>query len=281
MLIPPFRLPEKSKFNVSITGVPIDLPKEERLMNSDFILPHLENVEWDLHPGELASYGDWPVETREEFTYAAAARLPNIRAACESGKYNAIILLGGGEPGFAEAREIARSYGVVVTANAFSQLHLAIMLGNKFTVLDVPGVHNMYYRDVIITHQLQHRCASIRNIGFHLPRPGNEDCPQLGVEREKALAGKPTQAAKNAVEQAHLAILEDGAEVITLGCSGVFWLQPFIKKGLRERGWDVPVLEGYSASIELAKIMLNLGINASGVTYVSDSSGQLPLKVMM
>ena len=77
--------------------------------------------------------------------------------------------------------------------------------------------------------------------------------------------GKPTQAAKNAVEQAHLAILEDGAEVITLGYSGVFWLQPFIKKRLRERGWDVPILGGYSASIELAKISPNLGINASGV----------------
>ena len=188
LLIPPFRLPEKSNFNVSITGVPIDLPKEKRPMNSDLILPHLVDVEWDLHPGELATYGDWPVETREEFTYAAAARLPNIRTACESGKYNAIILLGGGEPGFAEAREIARSYGVVVTANAFSQLHLATMLGNKFTVLDVTGVHNMYYRDVIIAHQLQHRCASIRHVGFHLPRPGNEDCPQLGAEREKARA---------------------------------------------------------------------------------------------
>ena len=158
---------------------------------------------------------------------------PTSVLACESGKYNAIILLGGGEPGFAEAREIARSYGVVVTANAFSQLHLATMLGNKFTVLDVTGAHNMYYRDVIIGHQLQHRCASIRNIGFHLPRPDQEDLPQLGTEREKARAGEPTQAAKNAVEQAHLAILEDGAEVITLGCSGVFWLQPFIKKGSR------------------------------------------------
>ena len=281
LLIPPFRLPENSRYNASITGVPIDLPKEKRLMNSNFILPHLEDVEWDLHPGELATYGDWPVETREEFTYAAAARLPKIRTACESGKYNAIILLGGGEPGFAEAREIARAYGVVVTANAFSQLHLATMLGNKFTVLDVTGVHNMYYRDVIIGHQLQGRCASIRNIGYHLPRPDQEDLPQLRDELEKNRAGEPTRAAENAVEQAHRAILEDGAEVITLGCSGVFWLQPHIKKGLKERGWDVPVLEGYSASIRLAKLMIDLDINASGVTYMSDSAGNLPLKVTM
>ncbi|MBT5949106.1 MAG: hypothetical protein HOG94_15670 [Nitrospinaceae bacterium] len=281
LLIPPFRLPEKSRYNASITGVPIDLPKEERLMNSKFIVPHLEDVEWDLHPGELATYGDWPVETREEFTYAAAARLPNIRKACESGKYNAIILLGGGEPGFAESREIARAYGVVVTANAFSQIHLATMLGNKFTVLDVAGVHNMYYRDVIIGHQLQHRCASIRNIDYHLPRPGQDDLPQLSGELAKNRAGEPTRAAEIAVEQAHEAILHDGAEVITLGCSGVFWLQPHIKKGLKELGWDVPVLEGYSASIRLAKLMIDLDINASGATYMSDSSNRRPPKLTM
>ena len=281
LLIPPFRLPETSRFNVSITGVPIDLPKEKRLMNSSLILPHLEDVEWELHPGELATYGDWPVETREEFAYAASARLPNVKKACETGKYNGIVLLGGGEPGFAEAREIGLQHGVVVTGNAFSQLHLATMLGNKFTVLDVMGVHNFYYRDVIITHQLQHRCASIRNIGYHLPRPGNEDHPQLNDEREKLRRGEPTRAAEIAVEQAHAALLEDGAEVITLGCSGVFWLQPFIKKGLKELGWDVPVLEGYSASIALAKLMIDLDINASGVTYMSDSTGRLPIKVVL
>ena len=47
-----------------------------------------------------------------------------------------------------------------------------------------------------------------------------------------------------------------------------FWLQPFIRDGLKDRGWDVPVLEGYTASIELAKLMINLGVNASGITYM-------------
>jgi len=142
-------------------------------------------------------------------------------------------------------------------------------------------VHNMYYRDVIIGHQLQHRCASIRSVGYHLSRPGQDDLPQMRAELDKNRAGESTQAAKNAVEQAHQAILHDGAEVITLGCSGVFWLQPLIKKGLKELGWDVPVLEGYSASIRLAKLMIDLDINASGVTYMSDNAGNLPLKVTM
>ena len=279
LLIPPFRLPPKTKWGYQTLHLEADKVKEERLMNAEMVLPYLEDVEWDLHPGELATYGDWPVETREEFTFAANARLPNIRQACESGKYNGIVLLGGGEPGFLEAREICRKFGVVCTANAHSQMYLATMLGNKFSVVDISGVHNVYYRDLVYQHQLQDRCASIRNIGMRLPRPGTEDGLQLREERQKALSGKKSNAVENAITQAEIAIKEDGAEVITLGCSGVFWLRPFIEGGLQKRGWEVPVLEGYSASITLAKLMVDLGVNASGITYMGDHQVQLPDKI--
>ena len=113
LLIPPFRLPTDTKWGYQTLHKDTSLPKVKRLMNEEMILPYLEDVEWDLHPGALASYGDWPVETREEFAYAANARLINIREACESEKYNGIVLLGGGEPGFLEAREICRKHNIV------------------------------------------------------------------------------------------------------------------------------------------------------------------------
>ena len=281
LLIPPFRLPSTTKWGYQTLHLEEDKTKYERLMNADMVLPYLEDVEWELHPGELASYGDWPVETREEFAYAANARLPNIRKACESGAYNAIVLLGGGEPGFLEAREICRKAGVVCTANAHSQMYLATMLGNKFAVIDISGVHNVYYRDLVYQHQLQHRCVSIRNIGMRLPRPGADDGPQLREERRKALSGQTSIAVENAVAQAELAIQQDGAEVIILGCSGVFWLRPFIEKGLKERGWEIPVLEGYSASITVAKLMIDLGVNASGITYMAEHPLKLPDKIVV
>jgi allantoin racemase len=85
---------------------------------------------------------------------------------------------------------------------------------------------------------------------------------------------------ENAVAEAEAAILEDGAEVITLGCSGVFWLQPFIKRGLEARGWDVPVLEGYRAAIEHAKMLINLGLTASGITFMADNPKRVPRKII-
>lgn len=268
ILIPPFHLPDQDEFTVPAYSEPADAPREQRLLNSDFVLSHLEDVEWDLHPGAKPPYGNWSVETREEFAYAATARIECVREACESGKYNAAILLGGGEPGFLEAREIGREHGVVVTANAFSQMYLATILGDSFSIIDIEGVHNVYYRDLVRTHQLQGRCRSIRSIGYSLPRPGDTDPDTLTSQCEAAARGEPNVVVERAIDQAEAAIVEDGAEVITLGCSMTFFLQPFIRDGLKARGWDVPVLEGYTASIELAKLMVSLGVNASGITYM-------------
>ncbi|MBT3990592.1 MAG: hypothetical protein HOG95_16220 [Rhodospirillaceae bacterium] len=268
ILIPPFHLPDQDEFTVPAYSEPSDAPREQRLLNSDFVLKHLDDVEWELHPGAEPPYGNWSVETREEFAYAATARIECVREACQSGKYNAAILLGGGEPGFMEAREIGREHGVVVTANAFSQMYLATLLGDSFSIIDIEGVHNVYYRDLIRTHQLQHRCRSIRSIGYSLPRPGDTDPDTLTAQCEAAARGEKSVAVERAIDQAEAAIVEDGAEVITLGCSMTFFLQPFIRDGLKARGWDVPVLEGYTASIELAKLMVGLGVNASGLSYM-------------
>jgi Asp/Glu/hydantoin racemase len=70
------------------------------------------------------------------------------------------------------------------------------------------------------------------------------------------------------------AIEEDGAEVIIFGCSAAFWLQPFLQKRLDELGWEIPVLEGYSCAIELAKAMVNLGLDASGLMFPGDHPGK-------
>ena len=142
------------------------------------------------------------------------------------------------------------------------------MLGDSFSIIDIEGVHNVYYRDLVRTHQLQNRCKSIRTIGYSLPRPGDTDPDTLTKQCEAVARGDKNIVVERAIEQAEAAIIEDGAEVITLGCSMTFFLKPHIEKGLNELGWDVPVLEGYTSSIELAKLMVNLGVNASGITYM-------------
>lgn len=261
-----FHLPEDSPY----LHRPVSGTKEARLMNYENVKHLLEDVEWDLHPGPLAPYGNWPVESREEFCLVAAGRLPIVREACNSGKYNAIVLLGGGEPGFPESREIARRHGLPVTACAFSQMHIASMLGHKFSVIDHAEIHNMYYYDLVVQHGFSGRCASIRNINFPLPRPAHSDVPNIQDEKAKAIRGEKSAMLEAAVTEALAAIEEDGAEVIIFGCSATFWMRPFLQQRLGEIGWEVPVLEGYSCAITLAKTMVSLGLDASGLAFPSD-----------
>ena len=125
LLLQAFSLPAGSKYTLR----PMSGAKEAMLMNHGDFASVLEGVSWDLHPGAPAPHGDWPVETREEFCLLSASRLPIVREACESGKYNAIVMLGGGDPGFPEAREIGRRHGIPVTSNAHAQMHLAAVFG--------------------------------------------------------------------------------------------------------------------------------------------------------
>ena len=148
LLIQAFHLPKESQY----LHRPVDGPKETMLMNFENVQHLLEDVEWELDRGPLATYGDWPVETREEFTLVAAGRLAIVRKACESGNYNGIVLLGGGEPGFPASREIARPFGIPVVACAYAQMHVASMLGNKFGVIDLapfPGGREDHLRAVV------------------------------------------------------------------------------------------------------------------------------------
>jgi len=243
----------------------LSLPKEKRLMNYEEIKHLLADIDWDLHPGPAVGAEQWGVENHEEFAYVTAQRLPLIREVIESGKYNALIAVGGGQPGFLEGVEIGRKHGVVVTGNAHSQMHIATMLGHKFSIIDLSEAHNMHMYRLVLQHHMEGRCASIRNINFPLPRKGMDpNVPQLGPEQKKAMAGEPSLCVDRAIEQSVKAIQEDGADVIMFGCSRLFWLRPFVEKGLNDLGYELPVLEGYSSGIVMAKMLVDLGVTASG-----------------
>ncbi|MDB5808778.1 MAG: hypothetical protein JWN94_900 [Betaproteobacteria bacterium] len=266
LLIQAFHLSGNTRYQLR----PMQGAKESMLMNYADFSHLLTDVAWEVHPGATDPHGNWPVETREEFCIVGASRLPIVKEACASGKYNAIVLLGGGDPGFPEAREIGRRYGIPVTACFSAQLHIAAMLGNKFSVIDLSEAHNMHLCDLVVQYRFKEKCASVRNIHFPLPRPPDFKERPIEDEKQKAQRGEKSEMLETAVAESVAAIEEDGAEVLVLGCSGAFWLQPFLQKRLAELGWEVPVLEGYRSAIEQAKTLVNLGVDASGLMLPGD-----------
>ena len=103
-----------------------------------------------------------------------------------------------------------------------------------------------------------------------LPRPPDFSERPIHEEKGKVERGEPSDLLEASVRESIAAIEEDSAEIIMIGCSAIFWLQPYLQRRLAEIGWEVPVLEGYRCAIEQAKLMVNLGEAASRLAYPSD-----------
>jgi Asp/Glu/hydantoin racemase len=270
LLINAFSLAPGSDFKLrSFSG-----PKESQLYNYEDVKPFLEGIDWDLHPGAPSTHGNWPVQSKWEFMSVGYNRQAVVREACASGKYNAIVLLGGGDPGYFESREIGRQHRIPVTACANAQMQMAGLLGNKFSIVDIGETHNMQMYHLVVQYRMTDRCASIRNINYPLPSPNFPNDKPIEVERDRALNGAQSGMLDAAVTESIAAIEEDGAEVIVLGCSAAYWMQPLLQKKLADIGWDVPVLEGYRCAIGVAKSLVDLGVDASGLAF----PGERPAK---
>jgi allantoin racemase len=245
-------------------------PKETQIYNYEDVKRFLADIDWDLNPGAPTTHGNYPVTTKQEFMSVGNNRLPLVRDACASGKYNAIVLLGGGDPGYMEAREIGRMHRIPVTSCAHAQMHLAGFLGNKFSIVDIAEAHNMQMYHLVVQYRMTERCASIRNVNYPLPSPNFPDDRPIQAERDRAVQSGSSGMLEAAVQESIAAIEEDGADVIVLGCSAAFWMQPLLQKKLMEIGWDVPVLEGARCAIEIAKTLVDLGVDASGLAFPSE-----------
>jgi len=122
----------------------------------------------------------------------------------------------------------------------------------------------------VVRYRFQDKCVSVRNVNFPLPRPPDYKERPIQLEKQKVEGGEKSEMLETAVAESIAAIEEDGAEVLVLGCSGAFWMQPHLQKRLNKLGWEVPVLEGYRCAIEQAKTLVNLGVDASGLMLPGD-----------
>lgn len=244
--------------------------REAWLAQNPRAAPLLADIEWEFHPGALAAHGPGGVETREEFAIAGARRLDVVREACAAGRFAALVLLGGGDPGYPEARMIAHGYGVVVTACAHAQMLAACALGNRFAILDVSEGHAVHMADLVARYRMVDRCAAIRSLDFPLPRPAHAGRDTVEDEALRFRRDGTSPMLEAAVEAAEAAIEEDGAEVLMLGCSAAYWLAEPLAARLAAAGWDVPVLEGHRTAIALARFLVALGVDASGLAWPRD-----------
>ncbi|MBV2081574.1 MULTISPECIES: aspartate/glutamate racemase family protein [Pseudomonas] len=189
-------------------------------------------------------FGAESVEGNFESYLAAIAVMDRVMAYDQP--FDAVIQAGYGEHGREGLQELLNVPVVDITEAAAST---AMFLGHAYSVVTTLDRTVPLIEDRLKLAGLYQRCASVRASGMAV----------LELEED------PPGAMEAIVHQAELAIRDDKAEVICLGCGGMAGLD----EQIRQRT-GVPVVDGVTAAVMVAESLVRLGLSTSKVrTYAT------------
>ncbi len=196
------------------------------------------------------SFGLEAVDCAFESYLSAVAVMDRVLAYREP--YDAVVLARFGEHGQDGLQELIDPPVVEICAAA---AHVAMLIARSFSVVttlqrSVPAIE-----DRLKLAGLLDRCASIRASGMST----------LEVDAD------PPGAIRGLVDQAGVAVRQDHAEAICLGCAGLSGLQEAVSAEL-----GVPVIDGIGAAVRLAEALVGLSLATSKVgTYAPPDPRQI------
>ena len=192
-----------------------------------------------------ASFGVSSVECYVDEYLAAPAVLREVMRG-EGMGMDAYLICCFGDPALQAARDLTEK---PVLGIAESAIAAAKMIAPYFSVVSVLDRSVKVTADVVNAYGAAPFCRSIRSTGLSVLDFGKD--PKRGLA---ALA-----------EQSRLAVAEDKAECVLLGCAGFV---DFVEELQRELG--VPVLDGVSPAVRFAEALAGLGLKTSKVrTWMS------------
>ncbi|MFC0531585.1 aspartate/glutamate racemase family protein [Phytohabitans kaempferiae] len=154
----------------------------------------------------------------------------------------------------ATAREMV---SIPVLGPAQTSMHLAAMLGRRFSVLVTLPRSIEVVEDQVMLHGLKDSFASARAVN-------------IGVEH---LHDDDELLVKRLTEEAKAAVVEDGAHVVILGCTAMDGIGRKVRDGLAALGHPgIPVIEPLQATIRMGQILHELGLSHSRRTYPDATS---------
>jgi len=182
--------------------------------------------------------GPVAIESAYDETLAAFHCMSLVKKA-NTEKYDAVIVACFSDPGLVAVKEIS---DILVVGIQEVSLHVASMLGNKFSILTpmkkrIPSKYNDVWRN-----KLFNNLASVRELGMTV------------TETDE----KPDLAQKRIMEVARQAVEEDGAEVIILGCAG---MAGYAEKAAKEL--NIVVIDPTLVAFKYAEAMVEAGIKQS------------------
>lgn len=159
------------------------------------------------------------------------------------------------DPGLAAAREVAAGPVIGICQAA---VQVAMTLATRFSVITTLPRSIPVIEDLIIAYGANQRCRRVRAVNM----------PVLALEAD------PDGARSRLLAEMRLAVEQDGAELIVLGCAGMADLCGWLSAQA-----GIPVIDGVTAATRLAEAMIGAGYRTSKVgayAYPRDNNADLP-----
>ena len=161
---------------------------------------------------------------------------------------DAVVIDCMGDPGLFGARECV---AIPVLGPMQTSMALAAMIGHRFSVVTVLKRIMPMIENQAALYGMSGKLASARAV----------DIPVLELEKDLA-------ATKRAlVAEARKAVVEDRADVIIFGCTGMLGCADAVRRGLLNEGLDVPVIDPVPTAINVAAALVRSGLAHSKQAY--------------
>ena len=188
--------------------------------------------------GGTSQFGVESVECHTDEALATPGVIDQVRKGEAEGVHGYVIACFG-DTGLDAAREVAQGPVVGMSEAA---LYAAALIAPMFSIITLPSRTRAFAERVLWHAGLERRSPRVRTI----------DVPVLDCEDSPEALLTPFLA------ESRLAIAEDHAEAIILGCAG---LQPLV--GPVSAALGIPVIEGVAAAVKQVEGLLSLGLTTS------------------
>jgi allantoin racemase len=182
--------------------------------------------------------GPETIESAYDEAFAIPPTLGLVKKANDEG-YDAVILACFSDPGLEAAREVSV---IPVIGIEESTLHMAAMLGAKFSILTPRKQRIPSKCEHVHIRGLSHFLASVRSLDLTVAETDSD----------------PAKTKQRLMDVAKIAVEEDGAEVIVMGCAGMAGYAREIEETL-----SVKVLDPAAVALKTAEAMADLGLTHS------------------
>lgn len=222
-------------------------------VTGDVITPDMvEYIKKYLHPDtQLLTVQIQVGPPSIECEYDEAICAPDVLRLCREAEEegcHGIFINCYGDPAVKAAREYV---DIPVFGGFEPAIHLAMGLADKIAIITVmDNVLPLIEGNVARAH-LDGRVCCVRSVDIPV-----EDLQQ----HDKLVAAL--------IDQAEQAILEDGAQAVSLGCTAMVDVAEDVRAGLLAKGYDIPVIEAAQAAVMLLELEARMGLKQSRITYM-------------